>query len=405
VRPILGAMRALLLGLAGFSVLGSFACSDESEDGGVAGGVSVAGSAGAAAAGAAGTGGGSSGSAGTSSAPQGGASSGGSGSELGIGGNVELLPGAGAGGDDQGGGEVEADAGVVPPPVLGTVCPAGPFAANPLAGAAEPEIVCDGMTFTEGAVWFAERNELYFSDFQIGAGVANGRIMRFTPGGTCEEFIADAGTNGLVIGLDGNLLGARHVDQTLTSFDLETGDATVFLADNNGVNFNSPNDITIRSDGNLYFTDPNYFVAGRNEQPMRAYRRAPDGVVSVVDENGTPNGISLSPDETRLYVSRLNQGQPSTIAVFDVDASGATSNPQTFIGDRGSDGMAIDCAGNLYITNQGVQVFSPTGELIGSINAPQAANVAFGGPDRRTLFITAGATLRTVELAIPGLPY
>jgi gluconolactonase len=390
-----------MLGLSGFLVLGSFACSDDSDGGGVAGGVAVAGSAGA---GAAGTGGGNgNGNAGTSATPQGGASSGGSGSELGIGGNVELLPGGGAGGDD-GSNEVGADAGVTPP-VLGAVCPPGPFAADPLEGAAEPEILCDGMSFTEGAVWFAERNQLFFSDFEIGNATANGRIMSFTPGGECEELIPNAGTNGLVIGLDGNLLGARHVDQTLTSFDLETGEATVFLADNNGLSFNSPNDITIRSDGNLYFTDPNYFLAGRPmEQPMRAYRRDPNGVVSVVDETGTPNGITLSPDETRLYVSRLNQGQPSTIAVFDVDASGATSNPQTFA-DVGSDGMAIDCAGNLYITSGGVQVFSPNGDSLGTINAPQAANVAFGGPDRRTLFITAGATLRAVELAIPGLPY
>lgn len=398
-------MRAFWLGLAGFSVLGSLACSDESDEGGVAGGVAVAGSAGATTAGAAGTGG-SAGSnsagAGSGAAPQGGASSGGSGSELGIGGNVELQPSAGAGGENDGSGAVGADAGVTPP-VLGAVCPAGPFAADPLAGAAAPQIVCDGMTFTEGAVWFADRNELYFSDFNVGGGTGNGRIMRFTPGGTCEEFVADAGTNGLVIGLDGNLLGARHVDQTLTSFDLETGAPTVFLADNNGVNFNSPNDITIRSDGNLYFTDPNYFVAGRNEQPMRVYRRDPAGAVTVVDENGTPNGIALSPDETLLYVSRLGGG--NGIVAFDVDASGATSNPQNFAG-VGSDGMAIDCAGNLYTTTNGnVLVFNPAGEQIGTIAAPQAANIAFGGPDRRTLFITAGATLRTVELAVPGFPY
>jgi gluconolactonase len=362
-------------------------------------------------AGSAGVGGGSSaagtpGTAGSSDAPvaEGGpSSSGGSGSELGLGGNVELAPSAGTGGGNGNGSSARADAGS---PTAGAVCPPGPFAANPLEGAAEPEIVCNGLTFAEGTVWFAERNQLFFSDFQIGNGAAPGRIMSFTPGGACDVFITDAGTNGLVIAPDGNLLGARHVDQTLTVFDLETREPSVFVADNDGLAFNSPNDITVRSDGNLYFTDPNYFLAGRaSEQPMRAYRRDPSGALTVIDETGTPNGITLSPDETRLYLSHLGGGAGgNNILVFDVDAAGAASNPQPFAG-VGSDGMGIDCAGNLYITQNGVQVFSPEGEPLGTINAPGAANVAFGGPDRRTLFIAATNTLLAVELAIPGLPY
>jgi gluconolactonase len=393
-------MRSWVIGLSCLSLVGLLACSDESDDGGVAGGVTVAGSAGVGGGNsAAGTSGG--GGAGTSAAGAGGSSSGGSGSELGLGGNVELTPSAGAGGGDgEGSGSVRADAGS---PVSDAVCPPGPFAANPLEGAAAPEIVCNGLTFAEGTVWFSNRNQLFFSDFQIGDDAAPGRIMSFTPGGACAEFIADAGTNGLVIAPDGNLLGARHVDQTLTIFDLETREPSVFVADNGGLAFNSPNDITVRSDGNVYFTDPNYFLAGRDsEQPMRAYRRDPSGALTVIDETGTPNGITLSPDETRLYLSHLGGG--NNILVFDVDAAGATSNPQPFAG-VGSDGMGIDCAGNLYITQNGVQVFSPDGEPLGTINAPGAANVAFGGPDRRTLFIAATNTLRAVELAIPGLPY
>lgn len=400
-------MRVLLLGLAGFSVLGAFACSDDSDDGGFAGGIAVAGSGGAPGAGTAGGGGSAgsaSGSAGTSAAAPGGASSGGSGSELGIGGNVELQPGAGAGGDDgNGSGAVAGDAGT--PPVTAALCPAGPFAANPLEGAAEPEIVCDGMAFTEGPVWFAERNQLFFSDFQLGNAAANGNglIWSYTPGGECEQFIENAGTNGLVIGPGGGLLGARHFDQTLTTFDLETREPTVFLADNDGLAFNSPNDIAVRSDGNIYFTDPDFLRGNRmQEQPTRSYRLDPSGALSVITENGNTNGITLSPDESKLYLSTFGGG--ASIVVFDVDASGALSNQQPFA-PVGSDGMAVDCAGNLYITQGGVQVFNPDGEPIGTIDAPGAANVAFGGPDRRTLFITATNTLRAVELAIPGLPY
>jgi gluconolactonase len=295
-----------------------------------------------------------------------------------------------------------SDAGV--PPVNQARCPAGPFAASPLPGgvAPQPQALCGGMTFTEGAVWFAERNTLFFSDFQLNDPTA-GRIMSFTPGGQCQPFIANAGTNGLVIAPDGNLLGARHSDQTLTIFDLETQQPTVLVADNAGLAFNSPNDIAVRSDGNLYFTDPNFLLGNRaSEQAVATYRRDPSGALSVIDTGAGPNGISLSPDESRLYLARFGGG--GEVIAFDVDASGAVSNPQPLIG-TGSDGMAVDCAGNLYLTNAGVQIFSPEGDPIGTIDAPGAANVAFGGPDGQTLFITATTQLLAVELAIPGLPY
>jgi gluconolactonase len=123
----------------------------------------------------------------------------------------------------------------------------------------------------------------------------------------------------------------------------------------------------------------------------------------VIHEGSNPNGVTLSPDETRLYLSHLG-GMQNDVVVFDVEASGALSEPQPFL-NVSSDGMAMDCAGNLYITNGGVRVYSPEGELIGTIAAQGAANVAFGGPERRTLYITATTRLLEVELAIPGLPY
>jgi gluconolactonase len=291
------------------------------------------------------------------------------------------------------------------PPAPADICPPGPFAASPLpAVTVPPTAVCTGMTFTEGAVWFASLNTLFFSDFTVSNFAGPSRILSFTPGGQCEEFIPNAGTNGLVIGPDGNLLGARHGDQTLTSFNLMTKEPTVLVADNDGLAFNSTNDIAVRSDGNLYFTDPDYLRGNRpQEQPTRAYRRDPNGALTVIDEGGNTNGITLSPDENILYLSHLGGG--NNILAFDVDASGALSNQRTFVANTGSDGMAIDCAGNLYITSNGVQVFSPQGQQIGTIPAPGAANVAFGGPERRTLFITATTRLLAIDLAIPGLPY
>lgn len=313
-------------------------------------------------------------------------------------GPLDTMSGAGAPGSMPS--DVSVDGGQ--PPVAQSVCPPGPFAANPVPAGAAPEVVCSEMTFTEGPVWFHERNTLFFSDFQLN-NPALGRIMSFTPGGQCEELIATAGTNGLAIAPDGNLLGARHSDQTLTIFDLETQQPAVLVADNAGASFNSPNDIAVRSDGNLYFTDPTFLLGNRDsELPARAYRRDPSGALSVIDQTGNTNGITLSPDETRLYLSRL--GGQSSIVVFDVDAAGAVSNPQPFVGG-GSDGMVVDCAGNLYITQGGVRVYDPEGELITTIAAPGAANVAFGGAERRTLYITAEDQLLAVELAIPGLPY
>jgi gluconolactonase len=229
--------------------------------------------------------------------------------------------------------------------------------------------------------------------------------MAYTPDAGCDVFIPTAGTNGLAIGPDGNLLGARHSTRTLTRFDLETRASSVFVADNGGLAFNSPNDIAVRSDGNLYFTDPNYMLGNRtSEQPTRAYRRDPSGALTVIDEGANPNGITLSPDESRLYLAHLGGGR-NDVVVFDVDAAGALGEPQPFL-DVGSDGMVVDCAGNLYITGgPGVRIFSPDGAPIGTLAAQGAANVAFGGPARRTLYITAGANLLAVELAIPGLPY
>lgn len=373
-------------------------------------GSAAAGSGASASAGTAGSAGASAGSAGSSAAAGGSGAGAGAPNAAGSSGegvDVEAPLDTTTDGEGSGSGAgASADAGA---PVVGSVCPSGPFAENPIPAGATPAVACQGMTFTEGAVWFQELNTLFFSDFQFqnAASNASGRIMRYSPGGTCDEFITEGGTNGLVIAPDGNLLGARHSDQTLTIFDLETQEPTVLVADNDGLSFNSPNDIAVRSDGNIYFTDPTYLLSGRaSEQPARAYRRDPSGVLTVIDEGVDANGITLSPDETRLYLSHLPLGGgQANVVVYDVDASGALSEPQPFIPNTGSDGMAIDCAGNLYITSGGVQVFSPAGEPLGTIAAPGAANVAFGGPERRTLYITAGAQLLEVELAIPGLPY
>jgi len=284
------------------------------------------------------------------------------------------------------------------------ICPPGPFAASPLPNQnPSATSICDGFRFTEGPVWIASQNAVFFSDFEHGSPATNfnGDIVRFTPGGACSTFIPDVGTNGLAISATGQLLAASHLTQTLTEFDLATKAPTVVIDEFMGKKFSSPNDLTLHSNGTIYFTDPAWEVGGRGEQlPRSAYYREPGGAIHVIEELDRPNGITLSPDEKHLYIALVGPTR-----VYDLDTDGVPSNGRTFV-SSGSDGMAVDCAGNLYLTDGGVKVFDPTGAPIGTIQTPGGTtNAAFGGPDRKTLYITGGTQLYSIQLNIPGYPY
>jgi gluconolactonase len=169
--------------------------------------------------------------------------------------------------------------------------------------------------------------------------------------------------------------------------------------------FNSPNDLTVRSDGTVYFTDPDWQLGGRvSETGMTGvYRVAPGGEPQLVD--GTldkPNGIALSPDEQTLYVTSAG----ADLRAYPVQADGSTGSGTVLASPGGSDGLAVDCAGNLYVTAGSVRVFDPDGDELGSISVAESpANVAFGGSERRTLYITARTGLYAIELNVPGYPY
>ena len=184
-----------------------------------------------------------------------------------------------------------------------------------------------------------------------------------------------------------------------------------------GTRFNSPNDLTVRSDGTIYFSDPNtsQTPSPTPQTQTRAYRVAPGGAVSVVDATLTnPNGMTLSIDEATLYVSSNNG-----VFAYAVAADGSTGpRPTTPITTMNIDGMGIDCAGNLYgavINTLNVVVFSPSGAMIGMITVPGnptpqgVTNVAFGGADHKRLYITAQGSSGTqglyqVDLNVPGMP-
>ena len=299
------------------------------------------------------------------------------------------------------------------------VCPPGPFG-NPLASGSKPVLVAgvppsdsfvSGPGVLEGPVWID--GALYMTQFENHA-VPVSRILKWIPSGTVSIVNTDSGANGMAVDIHGSLVAGIHKDGSISRFDSSgTSIASVLAATYNGARFDSPNDLALRDDGNIYFSDPDYQApATRPQSKTRVYRIAPGGVVSVIDDAlSEPNGVTLSPDQTHLYVSG-----GSGVFVYDVANDGSVSG-KTSYGDggnlQGSDGMGIDCAGNLYVAYQkNVVVLDTTGKELSRIavdGSGSVTNLAFGGTDRKTLFITnLGDTaqgLHSMAIDVPGLPY
>jgi gluconolactonase len=205
-----------------------------------------------------------------------------------------------------------------------------------------------------------------------------------------------------------------HKDGAIRRFAPATpATQTVVAATYMGQRFDSPNDLAVRSDGNIYFSDPDYQApATRPQTATRLYRVSPAGAVSVVDETlGQPNGVTLSLDEMTLYVSG-QQGLFRYTVAADGTTGTRTAHGTSSSALSGSDGMGIDCAGDLWVTtNANVVVVNPSGTEIGRFaltGVDGATNVAFGGADHKTVYITSrGATpgLFTVTSPLPGMPY
>ncbi|MDC0683365.1 SMP-30/gluconolactonase/LRE family protein [Sorangium atrum] len=308
--------------------------------------------------------------------------------------------GAGAGGAGAGGGDD-----------VSAVCPGGPYAANPLPANGRPQLVRGGFTYVEGPVWVAELGALFFSEINMqsqNTPPLNGpkaKIQKLTPPGTIEVFLENSGTNGLGLHSDGNLIACTHDTRSISVFDLGTKARREVAGSYMGKRFSSPNDVVARSDGNVYFTDPDFQLsAGRPELPTAAYRVSPSGAVSLIGTLETPNGVALSPDESVLYVTEFTPGR---IRRYPLSAEGAPGASSDFAANLPkADGMGVDCAGNIYIAwRDGMDVLAPSGARLGSITGMgEVSNVAFGGADRKTLYITAGASLYAMEMNIPGYP-
>lgn len=340
-------------------------------------------------------------------------------------GGVQNGGAAGSGGVQNGG---AAGSGAQPPPAppsgVGRVgvelCPAGPFGepipANPVVTKLFPVGVDNFFNF-EGPVWVGDA--LYFSEIGGGQNPPPSNINRFRPGGMLERgVIPNTGSNGLAVDADGNLIAATHDVGAISTFTVPGGARGQLGAQNfNNTRFNSPNDLVERADGNIYFTDPSFQAPGNPQGATRVYRVPPQGAATVVDGTlSNPNGITLSPDGNTLYVTSGSGFRRYELAEDGTPGPAITINLAD--GLQTPDGMGMDCAGNVYTVEHFrrlIRVFDPQGNQIGSFGGPavfdrDVTNVAFGGADRRTMFITTltqgqQGGLFQVQLNIPGFAY
>ncbi|MDN4503699.1 SMP-30/gluconolactonase/LRE family protein [Alteromonadaceae bacterium BrNp21-10] len=275
---------------------------------------------------------------------------------------------------------------------------------------AEVVKVADGYVFLEGPVWSAATESFYFSEMDFAGPQQDGPraiIHRLQLPDTVDVFIDNSGSNGLAIDGDA-LIAMTHDDQTISKYDLATKERSTWVTDYHGKHYNSPNDGALHSQGHFYFSDPNWQLGEReNETGVTGlYWRDPQGQVTLVDgERENPNGVTLSPDEKWLYVGDKN----GAVMRYAVNADGSVGDKQLFATVDNPDGMAVDCAGNLYVTSHGpgkLHVLAPDGNELANINiAPQTTNIAFGGPEHKTILITAGGGLYRIQSPIAGSPY
>ncbi len=277
----------------------------------------------------------------------------------------------------------------------------GAFAAV-VADDARLRLLVTGLRFTEGPVWSdADGGFLVFSDM-----TAN-RLMRWSARDGASVFRDPVPEpNGNARDATGRLHTCEHAARRVSRTE-PSGEVVTVVDAFDGKRLNSPNDLAFSRDGALWFTDPSYGLRGVAPEVdgEYVYRLAPDGALAVVARGfDHPNGICLSPDERRLFVS--DSGAPRNVRAFDVGPGGeVTGGEVVHEVDAGiPDGMACDADGRLYVTaGDGVHVLAPDGSRLGKILVPEScANVTFGGADRRTLFVTAGRSLYAIDLLVAG---
>jgi len=291
------------------------------------------------------------------------------------------------------------------------------------AGTMAVERVATGMRWAEGPVYFAAGRYVLFSD------IPNNRIMRFSEddGHLSVYRQPSMNSNGNTIDREGRLITCEHSGRRVTRTELD-GSITIIADKFNGKKLNSPNDAVVASDGSIWFTDPAYGIGGyyegikaeQEQAKHNVYRVDPKSgdIKVVVDDFVEPNGLTLSPDEKRLYI--LDTGftdgpdNPSHIRVFDVNLSeGKLSNGKVFAEmpkPSITDGARCDRDGRVWCSvgwgdpnEDGVRCYTPEGELLGKIHIPETvANLCFGGQQRNRLYICGSTSLYAVYTSAQG---
>ena len=277
-----------------------------------------------------------------------------------------------------------------------------------IAAGAKVELVKGGFQGLEGPVAIPDGG-MFFSD------IPANRTYRLDKNGEISVWRENTkGTNGLLLSKDGRLLGAEGAGQRITAV-MPDGRVTALATGFGGKALRSPNDLILGKNGGIYFTDPAPRPApdvAPKESGNVHYIR-PDGEVLLIDDQiRRPNGITLSIDEKTLYVGDT---EGEYVYAFDIQPDGRVRNKRPFVKlhepEQGSlgprsraDGMAIDSRGRLYVaTASGVQVIDPRGQYLGTIRVPSVArNLAFGGPRRQTLYMTALESLYRVQMLSEG---
>lgn len=279
-------------------------------------------------------------------------------------------------------------------------------------GNAPVKQIATGFDWVEGPAWFGDANCLLFSD------IPNNRIMRWTPSeGTSVYREPSNFSNGHTRDNQGRLVSCEHGKRRVTRTEYD-GTITTIADTYDGKPLNSPNDVIVKSDDSIWFTDPHYGIMSdyegyRSAQELtcNVYRVTPSSgeITSVIDDMNCPNGLAFSVDESTLYVSdtgRMYGTDPQHIRSFDVSDNKVTDAGVFHTISSGvADGFRLDTEGNIWSSAaDGVHCISPDGELLGKVLVPElVSNVCFGGRRKHQLFITATSSVYMISLNRQGL--
>ena len=266
---------------------------------------------------------------------------------------------------------------------------------------AKVETLGTDFQFTEGPSWVGgEDGYLIFSD------IPANKIYKWNEASGFSVFrVPSQQSNGNNLDLQGRIITAEHWGRKV-SLQRRDGLIVTLLDNYRGRKFNSPNDVVVKSDGTVWFTDPDYGLRDRprelEDNNVFRYDPLTSDISVVVDDFVKPNGLCFSPDESKLYIA--DSGTPKHVRVFDVQSDGTLGGGNVFaaLDEGGPDGMRCDTQGNLWTSSgDGAQVFSPGGKLLARVLLPKGgANLCFGGPKGNTLYITARNAVYAVETKI-----